>query len=558
MEGTLDYLNFNQDDKIKKRLLTDEKILLSVKVTKFNHRNKAQERYLLITTHNIYNIAKVSVIFKENWAVKRRIGIQSLTGVSISSASEEFTIHCADEYDYRMRCDKRKEIVRCLQGVYNALKDDELKVLEFGEADLRKRTTTKADARKGVSRMPEELRSESNGNGNGSHLSSPSSSSSSPSRSSKSPETTSRQEKESFAEGLTGKSAEETSIIYSRSEQRVTFDDFEIIKVIGRGSFGKVMLVEKKDNSKAYAMKTLRKDRLIEKDQVEHTRTEKHILESVRHPFLVGLEFAFQTPEKICFVMEYMIGGELFYHLQKARKFSEDRARFYGAQIAVALGHLHSLNMIYRDLKPENILLDIDGNLKLTDFGMAKQVDQEESSKSFCGTPEYLAPEILTGEGHTKAVDWWSFGILLYEMMVGIPPYYNQNVQLMYQLIKHAELRFPSKRPLSDDATDIIKKLLNRNQAERMGSDRDIEEIKRHPFFGSIDFEALEKKELEPPFRPVITDKYNVDIFDSEFTKEEAVNSVVPNSRLDLVQKHEEDFKDFSCIGTAAIHEAKV
>eukprot|EP00357_Protocruzia_adherens_P036348 CAMPEP_0115025558 /NCGR_PEP_ID=MMETSP0216-20121206/34092_1 /TAXON_ID=223996 /ORGANISM="Protocruzia adherens, Strain Boccale" /LENGTH=457 /DNA_ID=CAMNT_0002400205 /DNA_START=786 /DNA_END=2159 /DNA_ORIENTATION=+ len=457
-----------------------------------------------------------------------------------------------------MRCDKRKEIVRCLQGVYNALKDDELKVLEFGEADLRKRTTTKADARKGVSRMPEELRSESNGNGNGSHLSSPSSSSSSPSRSSKSPETTSRQEKESFAEGLTGKSAEETSIIYSRSEQRVTFDDFEIIKVIGRGSFGKVMLVEKKDNSKAYAMKTLRKDRLIEKDQVEHTRTEKHILESVRHPFLVGLEFAFQTPEKICFVMEYMIGGELFYHLQKARKFSEDRARFYGAQIAVALGHLHSLNMIYRDLKPENILLDIDGNLKLTDFGMAKQVDQEESSKSFCGTPEYLAPEILTGEGHTKAVDWWSFGILLYEMMVGIPPYYNQNVQLMYQLIKHAELRFPSKRPLSDDATDIIKKLLNRNQAERMGSDRDIEEIKRHPFFGSIDFEALEKKELEPPFRPVITDKYNVDIFDSEFTKEEAVNSVVPNSRLDLVQKHEEDFKDFSCIGTAAIHEAKV
>mmetsp|Transcript_31020 Transcript_31020/g.35337 ORF Transcript_31020/g.35337 Transcript_31020/m.35337 type:complete len:459 (+) Transcript_31020:632-2008(+) len=456
-----------------------------------------------------------------------------------------------------MRSQKRRDIVKCLQAIYNAVKSKELKVLEFSEADLKQRTTTKVDLKKGVSRLPEELKNEATSGGNKPGTNG--SIGSEETKSTNSPGSSHRNSEGMADSGSVGtvvvenKKAGETSIIFSRGGQKVTFEDFNLIKVIGRGSFGKVMLVEKKDSRSVYAMKTLRKDQLIDKEQIEHTKTEKQILESVQHPFLVSLEYAFQTPEKICFVMEYMRGGELFQHLKTSRKFTEDRAKFYAAQIALALGHLHSLNIIYRDLKPENILMDDVGNVKLTDFGMAKKMDEEESTKSFCGTPEYLAPEILTGEGHGKAVDWWSFGILLYEMMVGIPPYYNQNVQLMYQLIKHAELRFPSKRPLSADATDIIKKLLNRNQAERLGSDRDIDDIKSHPFFNSIDFNALTLMKMDPPFKPVITGKHDTDNFDPEFTKEDPINSVVPNNRMELVKMHEDEFKDFSYVGETRV-----
>jgi len=242
--------------------------------------------------------------------------------------------------------------------------------------------------------------------------------------------------------------------------KEVLLENFQILKVLGRGSFGKVCLVEYKPTKEIYAMKSLKKDVLIDQDQIENTLLEKKILETLDHPFLVELIFCFQTEERLYFVMPFLRGGELFQHLRRFRIFDEEKVKFYSSQIGLALDHLHKYGYVYRDLKPENILMDDEGYLKLADFGMAKHLkEKDEKTMSFCGTPEYLAPEIITGEGHNRSADWWSFGILIYEMLCGIPPFYNENIERMYELIKLAELRFPRKIKISSDAQDIITKV---------------------------------------------------------------------------------------------------
>merc|ERR1719166_168323 len=225
---------------------------------------------------------------------------------------------------------------------------------------------------------------------------------------------------------------------------KVTPNDFEFLKVIGRGSFGKVMQVKKKDNGEIFAMKILKKKALIAKHQVEHTNAERKILQSLQHPFLMHLRYAFQTEAKLYFVLDYYRGGELFFHLKKRRKFAEKEARIFVAEVALALGHLHSLDIIYRDLKPENILLHETGHVCLTDFGLSKDLDpMNPEATTFCGTPEYLAPEIVSHQGHGKAVDWWSLGILNYALVIGIPPFYHQNLNTMYSKIQTESPKFP-------------------------------------------------------------------------------------------------------------------
>ena len=218
------------------------------------------------------------------------------------------------------------------------------------------------------------------------------------------------------------------------------------------------LLVRKKDTGEIYAMKILKKKALIAKHQVEHTNAERKILQQLQHPFLMHLRYAFQTDAKLYFVLDYYRGGELFFHLKKKRRFSEAQAQIFVAEVAMALGHLHSLDVIYRDLKPENILLDHSGHICLTDFGLSKDLGpSNEDAHTFCGTPEYLAPEIVMNLGHGKAVDWWSLGILLYELTVGIPPFYSQNVNEMYRKIQEAPLLFPPN--LSNPCKDLVTKV---------------------------------------------------------------------------------------------------
>jgi len=260
------------------------------------------------------------------------------------------------------------------------------------------------------------------------------------------------------------------------------------------------------------------------------------------------LRYAFQSKDKLYFVLDYYQGGELFFHLKNNRRFPEDVARIFVAEIASALGHLHSLAVIYRDLKPENILLDDVGHVCLTDFGLSKDVDPNDKAHTFCGTPEYLAPEIVTGAGHDKAVDWWSLGILLYELTVGIPPFYSQNVNEMYNKIQHGVLRFPPF--LSENCKSLIVALLNRDPKKRLGSRDDIEDIKVHPFFKDMSWQKLLAKEIDPPYKPKVKptgdDTSN---FDATFTNEPVVDSMVAPSTLSQTMQGdsgENSFGDFT------------
>ena len=322
-------------------------------------------------------------------------------------------------------------------------------------------------------------------------------------------------------EGAAGESAP-SEMVFSTggAQKKVSTDDFDVKTVIGKGAFGKVLLVEKKDTKEIFAMKEMDKEVMERENLLEHTLAEKSILQKINHPFVVKLHYAFQTPNRFYLVLDFLAGGELFFHLGKAEngRFDEWRAKFYTAEIGLAIGHLHSLDIIYRDLKPENCVLDKDGHVCLTDFGLAKTNVQGATAETFCGTPEYLAPEFLIGGGHGKAVDWWSLGILLYEMMFGIPPFYDENVTDMYDLILKKPLEFEDGT--SPAARDLLTKLLDRDSSKRMQS---VEAFKAHPFFHDLDFDALYARKVPTPFTP---DPVGVNNFGTEFTSMKARFSV--------------------------------
>jgi serine/threonine protein kinase len=268
-----------------------------------------------------------------------------------------------------------------------------------------------------------------------------------------------------------------------------------------------------------FALKALRKDHIIKRNQVEHTKTERNVLGNVRHPFIVGLNMAFQSKDKLYFVLDYCAGGELFFHLNKLGKFPESRARFYAAEIILAISYVHKLGIIYRDLKPENVLLDAKGHVRLTDFGLSKEGINSSSSgaNSFCGTPEYLAPEILDRQGHGHAVDWWSLGALLYEMLTGLPPFYCQDKEKMFEKIRTSDLHYPHS--LSRQAKILLRGLLTRDPKQRLGSGPgDAEDIKRQEFFDGIKWDSLARGEIPPPWEPTINGSMDTSLFDNEFT----------------------------------------
>lgn len=300
-----------------------------------------------------------------------------------------------------------------------------------------------------------------------------------------------------------------------------TMDDFHLLKVIGKGSFGKVLLAKHKKTGIVYAMKVISKQAVKQRDEVDHIKAERNVLmHNIKHPFLVGLHYSFQTAEKLYFVLDYVNGGELFFHLQREKRFSEQRARFYAAEIVSALEYLHKLDIIYRDLKPENILLDSTGHVCLTDFGLCKEdIRPGETTSTFCGTPEYLAPEVLKKQKYGMAVDWWCLGAVLYEMLVGLPPFYSKDCNEMYDRILHDKLRFPPH--VSEKARDLISQLLIRDPMKRLGNHgKDAQEIMNHPFFEGIDWKRLLNREYTPPFNPNVNGELDLKNFDPQFTNE--------------------------------------
>ncbi|CAO3596779.1 unnamed protein product [Absidia cylindrospora] len=327
----------------------------------------------------------------------------------------------------------------------------------------------------------------------------------------------------------------------------ITFDSFDLLRVIGRGSFGKVYVVRKKDTNRIYAMKVLRKSRIISRSEVTHTMAEKTVLAKIRNPFVVPLKFAFQSPDKLYLVLAFINGGELFHHLQVQGRFDENRSRFYTAELLSALECLHDLNVVYRDLKPENILINQNGHIALCDFGLCKlNMTENERTNTFCGTPEYIAPELLLGHGYSKTVDWWTLGVLLYEMMTGLPPFYNENTNEMYKKILKDDLVFPDdiSDDISDDAKSLLHGLLTRDPEKRLGNNGSAD-IKNHPFFSKhIDWDLLIQKKVQPPFKPNVENAYDTTNFDDEFTSEAPLESLVDESQISKTMQ--EQFAGFT------------
>ncbi|CAI7595780.1 unnamed protein product [Penicillium bialowiezense] len=317
-------------------------------------------------------------------------------------------------------------------------------------------------------------------------------------------------------------------ISFVENKQRsLKLEDFDLLKVVGKGSFGKVMQVMKKDTGRIYALKTIRKAHIISRSEVTHTLAERSVLAQINNPFIVPLKFSFQSPEKLYFVLAFVNGGELFHHLQREQRFDINRARFYTAELLCALECLHGFKVIYRDLKPENILLDYTGHIALCDFGLCKlDMKDEDRTNTFCGTPEYLAPELLLGNGYTKTVDWWTLGVLLYEMLTGLPPFYDEVVNEMYRKILQEPLTFPSSDIVPPAARDLLTRLLDRDPQRRLGANG-AAEIKSHHFFANIDWRKLLQRKYEPSFRPNVVDARDTENFDREFTSEAPQDSYV-------------------------------
>ncbi|XP_027959038.1 ribosomal protein S6 kinase alpha-2 isoform X1 [Eumetopias jubatus] len=355
---------------------------------------------------------------------------------------------------------------------------------------------------------------------------------------------------------------------------------FELLKVLGQGSYGKVFLVRKTKGSDAgqlYAMKVLKKATLKVRDRVR-SKMERDILAEVNHPFIVKLHYvlllectalqparvlgppgmptlppstAFQTEGKLYLILDFLRGGDLFSRLSKEVMFTEEDVKFYLAELALALDHLHGLGIIYRDLKPENILLDEEGHIKITDFGLSKEaIDHDKRAYSFCGTIEYMAPEVVNRRGHTQSADWWSFGVLMFEMLTGSLPFQGKDRKETMALILKAKLGMPQF--LSMEAQSLLRALFKRNPCNRLGAGIDgVEEIKRHPFFVTIDWNKLYRKEIKPPFKPAVGRPEDTFHFDPEFTARTPTDSpgVPPSANAHHL------FRGFSFVASSLVQE---
>lgn len=346
-----------------------------------------------------------------------------------------------------------------------------------------------------------------------------------------------------------------------QGNKRTALEDFELLKVLGKGSFGKVLLVQRLDNGQKYALKILKKSDVYKRNQIAHTNTEKNILSTLQHPFVVKLAAAFQTDEKLYMCLEYVEGGELFVHLRRSGCFPEHVARFYIVEVMLALDFLHRHDIIYRDLKPENILLDREGHIKLTDFGLSKTgitsvggQGDGQTARTFCGTPEYLAPEIITGIGHGKAVDWWSCGILLFEMLTGKPPFYSKNRNTMYLKTIKGTVECPEYMSL--EAESLVKALLTRRPEDRLGSGpTGVAGVKKHPFFANVDWDAYSRREVKPPFKPRVEEQVRPSAAEDPLVVSERVDcrsSLSPDSVAASTY-----FKDFSWEASLADTESR-
>jgi serum/glucocorticoid-regulated kinase 2 len=483
-----------------------EKIIYSGFETKVNRRKQRQKRLLVITEKAIYNIGPPD--FK---VVKRRILLHKISGISQCEEAKEFVVHVFEEYDYRYCSERAELIVDVLQYEYKRVARRNLEVISVEQSSLDKITLTRVKA---LSRAQwKESRAQLLGLCDNEDF-----------------------KKDVVKEHTDLLGAQQLAIAADMQvvdTQNKTLEDFDIMKVIGRGALGKVVLVQERASKKIYAMKILKKAAVYDKHQVEHVRLEREIMETFQHPFLVGLRFAFQNENRLYLVMDFYKGGELYFHLQRKKKFVEDEVRTMAGEIALGLGHLHSIGYAYRDLKPENILMDEKGHVVLTDFNTVRKFERDdERAYSFIGTPEYMAPEVIKCTGHTTAVDWWCLGVLLFELTCGVTPFVSNSIDSIYEkILSKNPIKFPPR--MSEELVDLISKLLVHDPDKRLGSGpEDVEEIKKHPFFRSLKWDRVLAKETIPVYRPPLEKSADSTLnFKAEVVAENVADSYVSTNK---------------------------
>ena len=536
-----DFMNFSKDNAITTNITREEEIQFSDKVEKINKNGWKQNRFLLITDKAIYNL--------KNKTLKRRIDYKKVMGLTLAKQSEEFVIHCEDmDYDYHYISSKRPLIVEIISRNYSFVKQEELKLFEINLKNLNDFVTTKKEKEKQqkLSRMPKtgkinlkdylarhKSKISINKNMNTNVYKNTNINNNINNNINTNINTNINININTNININNTQKVHAKSMVQTKSSPlnnlSVTYDDFEIISVIGRGSVGKILLVKNRKNGKYYAMKSMRKDQLVSEGIINNILIEKNILTNAHCEFLLTLNYYFQTPERIYYVCPFIKGGDLYHKLKQDIFFKEDVVRFYTAQVAIALQEIHDLGFAYRDLKPENILLDEDGYIKLCDFGSCASIQGTRKETSFAGSPEYAAPEMITFSGHSIMCDWWSFGILIYELLYGNTPFFNLDKNRMYDLINTGSISHPKfieiegeDKPrnykISDDAKNIIEKLLEKDPTNRLGKNG-LKEIKKHPFFSSISFSDLKKKKVKAPFKPEISkdNKNMTNNFDEEY-----------------------------------------
>ena len=508
-QSEYDFLNLSQNYSVKTNITRDEEIQFSDKINKINKYSWWQERNIIITDKAIYNLKKLSL--------KRRIDLKTLIGITISKNSEEFVIHCKNiDYDYHYSSPRRKIIIEIISKNYEINVEQEIKLFELPDKNLNEYVTSKEEKEKQISytRMPKNIKSLN---------------------------------VKDYLFGNQSKTEidKNKNIVPIKPKFKyiaVNYNDFEIIKVIGRGFIGKILLVKYKKDGKYYAMKMMRKDQIISEELQDNILLEKNILIESQNEFILSLSFFFQTKERIYFITPFIKGGDLYHKLKKDKFLKEDLVKFYSAQIIIALQYLHDLGIAYRDLKPENILLNEDGYIKLCDFGASVKLHGTEKDYNFAGSPEYASPEMINYQGHTVMTDWWSLGILIYEMLYGFTPFFNLDKDRMYDLIINGSISFPEyytnnenneeenqiEYNISEEAKSLIIKLLEKDPGKRLGREG-LEEIKKEPFFYGIYFDDINKKRYKALFIPDINEKDLTNNFEEEYLNLDIAESPVEN-----------------------------
>ena len=566
-----DKLHIQENSEYEEILKTnDEPIMYSDHCSKINAYGAKQERDLILSTKHIYNLKQLKI--------RRKIPITHVAAIIKSSSDNQFVIHIPNDYDFRFEVDSRDEFIKLLQLRFINLQPKDTLKIYIIEDDIAMYVTSLKDKKYGISNLPPETMRSKNEELAGTDdykeneesyetlIKSMNDSTDNADVFTVKDEFSMTNSRENGQEAAIFEAEEnkkeysfDTDELISRQSvligskmtamgklKELTLESFKIISVLGKGTFGKVYLTELIDDGSLYAIKAIRKDVLIETEQVESTKLERDILLECDHPFLCGMDYVFQNDMRLYFVMPFVRGGELYKHFLKNKRFPEHQVKFYAVQIAMAIGYLHDKDIWHRDLKLENILIDETGYLKLIDFGLAKILKETEMSQSFWGTPEYLAPEMVSQKGHDKAVDWWALGVLIYEMLIGVTPFYNRSRNLMLMKIQQSKIIFPNKTKYridySDEVQDVIWKLLAKKRGKRLGSIDDVEEVLMHPWFEDMNIDDILSRKVDPPFIPSFDNETDTKYFN---TKLDFTTTVIPEEKMKEVETYSDQFKDF-------------